>query len=94
MLRGIVKSDPKTVKQNLADHGVTIRDWALSRGFSEALVYAVLAGKNKATRGESFRIAVALGLKEKPSLIDAPRYVIEALDLRSKSVNKPSRSAQ
>jgi gp16 family phage-associated protein len=67
------------VKQHFAVHGLSIRDWAASRGFSESLVYAVLAGKNKASRGESFRIAVALGLREEPKVTCAPTFVLETM---------------
>lgn len=70
---------PTQVKQHFAVHGLTIRDWAASRGFSESLVYAVLAGKNKATRGESFRIAVALGMREEPTAASAPAFVVETM---------------
>ena len=43
--------------------GETIRGWALSHGFSPALVYAVLAGRVTGVRGQAHHIAVALGLK-------------------------------
>lgn len=44
--------------------GLSISEWARQRGFSTALVYQVLGGKRRARRGQSHRIAVALGLKE------------------------------
>lgn len=43
--------------------GLSVADWARQNQFSAPLVYAVLQGRNQATRGESHRIAVALGLK-------------------------------
>ncbi|MEQ6436279.1 DNA-binding protein [Comamonas sp. w2-DMI] len=49
-------------------HGISIRHWAQAYGFSERLVYAVVTGRNKASRGQSFKIAVALGHKTAPSL--------------------------
>ena len=67
------------VKQQFHSHGLSIRDWAAARGFSESLVYAVLAGKNKASRGQSFRIAVALGLREEPKVSSAPAFVVETM---------------
>lgn len=79
-----MKSTPAAVKQHFADHGLSIREWALARGFSESLVYAVLSEKNKATRGESFRIAVALGLKDEPPLKDAPSFVRDTIRQRSR----------
>ena len=44
--------------------GETIRSWARRHGFKEALVYAVLCGRIRGTRGQSHAIALALGLKE------------------------------
>jgi gp16 family phage-associated protein len=55
------------VKAEFMENGVTVREWARANGFSEGLVYAILNGKNQALRGESFQIAVALGLKFKPA---------------------------
>lgn len=70
---------PDQVKQQFHSHGLSIRDWAAARGFSESLVYAVLAGKNKASRGQSFRIAVALGLRDEPKVASAPAFVVETM---------------
>ncbi|MEX8195315.1 DNA-binding protein [Comamonas guangdongensis] len=70
---------PLDIKENFALHGISIRDWAQAYGFSESLVYAVLSGRNKASRGQSFKIAVALGLKAAPSLTCAPDYIREVL---------------
>lgn len=71
------------VKQRLAEHGLTIRQWAVAKGYSESLVYAVLSGKNHASRGESFRIAVELGLKVMPPPAEAPQYVRDVLQKTS-----------
>ena len=54
------------IRQFFVDDGVSVAEWARARGFSLPLVYAVLRGRNQATRGESHRIAVALGLKKTP----------------------------
>ena len=62
----------EVVKAQFEKHGVSIRDWAQKHGFNEALVYAVLNGRNRGSRGESFQIALALGLKEKPDIEDVP----------------------
>ncbi len=48
-------------------------------GFKEQLVYAVLNGRNQASRGESFRIAIALGLKDAPDTVEAPSYIQQLL---------------
>ena len=63
------------VRENFAKHGISVCDWARAHGFSESLVYAVLAGRNKASRGQSFKIAVALGLKAVPPASSAPDYI-------------------
>lgn len=68
------------------DEGVSVAEWARNRGFSAPLVYSVLSGRNRATRGESFQISVALGLRAPPARsrlisstnpdMSAPRYPI------------------
>lgn len=45
------------------EHGVTMTKWSRDHGFPRDLVYAVLAGRVHGWRGESHRIAVALGIK-------------------------------
>lgn len=65
----------KEIRDNFAKHGISVCDWARAHGFSESLVYAVLAGRNKASRGQSFKIAVALGLKSVPPASSAPDYI-------------------
>lgn len=72
------------VRENFAKHGLSVCEWARAHGFSESLVYAVLAGRNKASRGQSFQIAVALGLKAAPSMNDAPGYIQSAVAPRIK----------
>lgn len=54
------------VRQMFQDDGVSVAEWARQRSFSLPLVYAVLSGRNRGTRGESYRIAVALGLRPGP----------------------------
>lgn len=39
----------------------------MARGFTPALVHVVLKGERKCLRGQSFKIAVALGLRPPPS---------------------------
>lgn len=58
--------------QWFADRGITISEWALARKFNPSLVYQVLAGTRKAVRGDSFKIAVALGMKSMPADDDSP----------------------
>jgi gp16 family phage-associated protein len=54
---------PEQVQAWFHESGVCVGDWANKNGFSPALVYAVIKGKRKCIRGESHRIAVALGMK-------------------------------
>jgi gp16 family phage-associated protein len=51
-------------RQEFLEEGMSVADWARVHSFSLPLVYAVLKGRNHATRGESHKIAVALGLKK------------------------------
>jgi gp16 family phage-associated protein len=51
------------VKNQFFQDGRSVADWARTHQFSEHLVYAVLSGRSKASRGESHRIATELGLK-------------------------------
>lgn len=55
------------VRERFVAEGVNIAEWARERGFSGDLVHRVLSGTRKCRRGESHRIAVALGIKPKPS---------------------------
>ncbi len=52
------------VRQVFIEDGVSVAEWARKHNFSLPLVYAVLKGRNHATRGKSHKIAVALGLKK------------------------------
>ena len=51
------------VRSIFAESGISIAEWARAEGFSTALVYQVIEGKRQCVRGQSHRIAVALGLK-------------------------------
>lgn len=54
---------PEQVQAWFHENGISVADWSAQHGFSTALVYAVMKGKRPCLRGESHRIAVALGLK-------------------------------
>jgi gp16 family phage-associated protein len=54
----------ENIRRQFFAHGRTVTDWAKENGFERHLVYSVLSGRSRALRGESHRIAVALGLKE------------------------------
>lgn len=54
----------EAIRKQFYEHGVTVADWAREHGFDAQLVYSVLNGRSRAQRGESHRIALALGLKK------------------------------
>lgn len=54
----------KEIKEELARKGLTIADLARKHGLNIVTVYALLNGRLSGARGESYRVAVILGLKE------------------------------
>ena len=60
---------PEEVLRRFRVNGTSVSRWAVERGYSPALVYAVLKRGRKCLRGQSHAIAVALKLKPGP---DAP----------------------
>lgn len=56
--------DTSAAKQLFEATGTSVAEWARVRGFSAGLVYQVLEGQRKCMRGQSHRIAIALGLKQ------------------------------
>jgi len=59
------------VKARFWVEGVCIAEWARAHSFNPRTVYRVLSGELEGRRGETHRIAVALGLKEEP---ENPRF--------------------
>lgn len=57
----------KVAREAFEAAGLSVTEWAQARGFRREHVYAVLAGRTKGRRGESHRIAVALGIKPGPT---------------------------
>lgn len=55
---------PDEVREDFKHKGLSISQWAAANGYSTNLVFEVLAGRKKAVRGQSHKIAVALGLKD------------------------------
>ncbi|MFZ4287527.1 DNA-binding protein [Variovorax sp. HJSM1_2] len=53
------------VRAWFASNGVSYSDWAASHGIERSTVYAVLSGKSRCRRGESHRVALLLGLRQK-----------------------------
>lgn len=66
----------KEVRDTIESSGVSVSEWARANSFSVVLVYQVLAGKRKCLRGQSHRIAIALGMK-----VGRPCSVNELSDL-------------
>lgn len=64
----IQQTDLDRVRQDFYLRGESVADWARERGFSQSVVYQVLNGRCKALRGDSHRVAVALGLKPQASI--------------------------
>lgn len=56
------------LRRRLRAEGVNISAWARDNGFSPKLVHQVLRGGRSCNFGESYRIAVKLGLKDAPSV--------------------------
>lgn len=56
--------DASRARQLFEDSGVSVAEWARVEGFSTGLVYQVLEGNRKCLRGQSHKIAIALGLKQ------------------------------
>jgi gp16 family phage-associated protein len=52
------------LRLNFRRNGMTVVDWARQNNFPSPLVYAVMTGRSKAHRGQSYDIAVKLGLIE------------------------------
>ena len=61
---------PAEIKSEFQLQGMSIAAWARERAFDPRLVYALLGGKNKASRGKSHLIAIALGIKPGPQITE------------------------
>ncbi|WP_457348124.1 hypothetical protein [Sphingomonas sp. UYP23] len=64
------------VRAQFEASGTVVTEWARQHGFTENMVHQVLAGRGKWKRGETHRIAVALGLK----VAVAPPSAVEGTD--------------
>lgn len=62
----IQQSELIRVKDEFFRRGESVAEWSAKHGFTTNSVYQVLSGRCQASRGESHRIAVALGLKITP----------------------------
>lgn len=57
------------IKNDFERSGITISEWSIQHNFSRDLVYRILNTNRIPKRGESKRIAIALGLLEKEKKI-------------------------
>lgn len=57
---------PSQVKAKFAEQGQPVSDWADKNNFPRDAVYRVLNGFTPCKRGQSFAIAVKLGIKPTP----------------------------
>jgi gp16 family phage-associated protein len=62
--KGVNTMTPQEAKAVLQAQGVIVAKWAEEHGFTLNGVYRVLNGRTACLRGETHRIAVALGIKE------------------------------
>ncbi len=68
---------PEQAREAIQRTGVPITQWAIANGFSPNLVFEVLAGRRKPTRGQTHQIAVRLGLIEGEIVTD-PKSALPA----------------
>ena len=52
------------VREEFRRRGISVSEWARTRGVSASLTYQILAGRKVGLRGQSHEISVLLGLKE------------------------------
>lgn len=52
------------VRAEFVEAGISVAEWARTHKFSRQTVFDLLRGKSQGTRGDSHRVAVALGLKD------------------------------
>lgn len=76
-------------RHNLRQMGVSLADIAFKLGIQYTTVTGYFAGRSKAVRGESLKLAVALGLA--PNLADERKAFLANLDKVGKSVDDMSR---
>lgn len=65
-------------------NGISVAEWSRDHGFPSALVYRVLRGEAKCRRGETHKIAIALGIKPKAS--NEQRKLLEIINHANQSV--------
>ena len=53
-------------KERITRQGQPVTEWCRERGLDYSIVSQTLMGRTRGLRGESFRAAVALGLRQAP----------------------------
>lgn len=61
------KSKSERIKKELNSRGLTVKSWALERGYPVPEVYKVLSGERKGLYGRSHKIAKDLGFWDTPN---------------------------
>lgn len=51
-------------KNQIANQGVTVTEWAMQMGFRPSTVHSVLAGRSAGRWGEAYQVCIALELKK------------------------------
>lgn len=75
------------VQRAFAETGISVSAWADANGFSRTLTYQVLHGRIVGKRGESFRIAVALGLRRAtPMSIEEFSHMLLTINLEEEKM--------
>lgn len=64
----------KAIRAFLRDHGMTVREFAESKGLDRQDVADLLYLRNKGVRGKAHQAAVAIGLKPKPRRKSVEEY--------------------
>jgi gp16 family phage-associated protein len=62
--KGLDPARVAAARRRIELSGTNISDWARRRGFDIKLVHEVLSGHRPCTRGQSYRIAILLDLKD------------------------------
>lgn len=71
---------PEQARRWFEAAGVSISEWAQTNGFKRDLVYSLLAGRIRGTRGDAHRAAVALGLKRPPPKQELTALRVQAME--------------
>lgn len=67
MTKSTAPKTPNEFRKQLIDDGITLKDWAIARGYNPEYCSRVLTGLVKGTRGIGHKIAVDMGIKADPN---------------------------